>query len=111
MISEIAVGVMASLAGKNGEVRSTQKANSGPWKTCQVDFQLSTLSLVVSRRLIAMAIQKEPGQKGVNWSNIAVGMRNFVLLTRDVWRHPTAGAIMNMVHIILHLWFQLISSS
>lgn len=27
-----------------------------------------------------MAIQKEPGQKGVNWSNIAVGER---ISTRD----------------------------
>lgn len=26
-----------------------------------------------------MAIQREPGQKGINWSNIAVGERVYVI--------------------------------
>ncbi|GBE78239.1 hypothetical protein SCP_0111220 [Sparassis crispa] len=35
---------------------------------------LSPLSRLLSTPLVlAMAIEKEPGQKGVNWSNIAVG--------------------------------------
>lgn len=29
-----------------------------------------------------MGIQREPGQKGVNWSNIAVGERLFALSCR-----------------------------
>ena len=33
----------------------------------------SPLSPISSSHVSAMAIQKEPGQKGVNWSNIAVG--------------------------------------
>jgi hypothetical protein len=46
-----------------------------------------------------MAIQKEPGQKGVNWSNIAVGacliqLYACTLVFSENW---VAGAIMNMV--------------
>jgi hypothetical protein len=45
-----------------------------------------------------MGMQKEPGQKGVNWSNIAVGA--YILLLRCLTLlnliHAT-GAIMNMV--------------
>ena len=46
-----------------------------------------------------MAIQKEPGQKGVNWSNIAVGMYVFYFLTRLLTCNE--GGIMNMVRISL----------
>jgi hypothetical protein len=44
-----------------------------------------------------MAIQKEPGQKGASWSNIAVG--TWALSTLPDYHHclRALGAIMNMV--------------
>ena len=49
-----------------------------------------------------MAIQKEPGQKGVNWSNIAVGTCDaLITVLSDGWLTVSAtGAIMNMVYAL-----------
>jgi hypothetical protein len=44
-----------------------------------------------------MAIQKEPGQKGVNWSNIAVGTWALSTLPHVHSCLRALGAIMNMV--------------
>ena len=47
---------------------------------------------------VAMAIQKEPGQKGVNWSNIAVGTYDALITTAYIQLNVAViGAIMNMV--------------
>jgi hypothetical protein len=45
-----------------------------------------------------MAIQKEPGQKGVNWSNIAVGEFVACDCTRIHVLNSLLGGIMNMVN-------------
>ena len=46
-----------------------------------------------------MAIQKEPGQKGVNWSNIAVGTYDALITTAYIQLNVAViGAIMNMVY-------------
>jgi hypothetical protein len=42
-----------------------------------------------------MGMQREPGQKGVNWSNIAVGAYTSFTTLLDL-KHAI-GAIMNMV--------------
>ena len=51
-----------------------------------------------------MGVQREPGQKGVNWSNIAVGASSSFVMTQTLgWSnagrsiHP--GGIMNMVFL------------
>ena len=36
-------------------------------------FSLSPFSLSLFFYFVDMGVQREPGQKGVNWSNIAVG--------------------------------------
>lgn len=48
-----------------------------------------------------MAIQKEPGQKGVSWSNIAVGMCVFDSLIHERLLTCNEGGVMNMVRISL----------
>lgn len=50
-----------------------------------------------------MAIQKEPGQKGINWSNIAVGMCD-ALITAAYSQLIVilTGGIMNMVYALLN---------
>lgn len=60
-----------------------------------LSYPLSTPSLVV------MAIQKEPGQKGVSWSNIAVGTwpLSTLLYVHSCLR--ALGAIMNMVYYLI----------
>ena len=52
-----------------------------------------------------MAIQKEPGQKGVSWSNIAVGtsISSHLLAFNP---HSNEGAIMNMVRRMKNIIFQ-----
>jgi hypothetical protein len=53
-----------------------------------------------------MGVQREPGQKGVNWSNIAVGKFNpsFDATRADLvlTPRPRIGGIMNMVIFILY---------
>ncbi len=44
-----------------------------------------------------MGMQKEPGQKGVNWSNIAVGAYASFMLPDPARPIHATGAIMNMV--------------
>ena len=44
-----------------------------------------------------MGIQKEPGQKGFSWSNIAVGTWTLSTLPDVHLCSHTLGAIMNMV--------------
>lgn len=40
-----------------------------------------------------MGIQREPGQKGVNWSNIAVGERPFASSASEKWEHSDTSFI------------------
>lgn len=62
---------------------------------------LIRFSLLIHHRILQldiMGVQREPGQKGVNWSNIAVGMCTLLFTSPD-YALPThaTGAIMNMV--------------
>lgn len=47
-----------------------------------------------------MAIQKEPGQKGVSWSNIAVGVWPPTVFYVHLCLRAL-GAIMNMVYYLI----------
>ena len=45
-----------------------------------------------------MAITKEPGQQGINWSNIAVGEVHLLPNVEPfTYSRPNLGGIMNMV--------------
>jgi hypothetical protein len=53
-------------------------------------FPFSPSSVPLLPPPLLMAIQKEPGQKGVNWSNIAVGEHPFlrIHILKSVFLHP-----------------------
>jgi len=72
---------------------------------CRIKITLSWLHFPPSLVSVPMAIQKEPGQKGVSWSNIAVGtsISSHLLAFNP---HSNEGAIMNMVRLLKNITFQ-----